>query len=300
MSRMPKIPEGKDLDPNLAQQLALYANLLVDLGDLDSAEKIYAELAARNSSMAFEFAKFLGLRRDPDKCFAKLNEIYTPANVTDVLNVALSVARERRDKMGDKHDAEMQKWLDAALRENPDSIALTIVQADLYDLQKKYEDAANVYRKLLANKDLSGIRRAVVLNNLAFLVALGGSNATGGTDPLAAVQEAVQIMGPNAEILDTRAVVLTAQGKYKEAVQDLELAVTDNATASKYYHKARAHLLANDPGKAVEAWEKAESMGLNREALNRMEFEQFDELKTKIDQLRKKSVTQAEPLRKAG
>ncbi len=299
LSRLPKIPEGKDLDPNLAQQLALYAALLVDLGDLDSAEKIYRELATRNPGMAFDFARFLGLRRDPDQCFAKLNEIYTPANASEVLAVALAVARERRDKIGDKHDAQIQKWLDAALRENPDSIAMMIVQADLYDLQKKYEDAANANRKLLANKDLTGIRRAIVLNNLAFLAALAGPNAAGGSDPLPLIQEAVQIMGPNSDILDTRAVVLTAQGKYSEAVQDLELAVTDNATASKYYHKARAHFLANEPSKAVEAWEKAESMGLNHEALNRMEFEQFDELKTKIDQLRKKSVTQAEPPRKA-
>ncbi len=300
LSRLPKIPEGKDLDPNLAQQMALYANLLVDLGDLDSAEKIYRDLAARIPALGFDYAKFLGLRRDPDQCFAKLNEIYTPANASDVLAVALAVARERRDKIGDKHDAEIQKWLDASLRENPDSIAMMIVQADLFDLQKKYEDSANVYRKLLANKDLTGIRRAVVLNNLAFLVALAGPNAAGGSDPLPLVQEAIQIMGPNAEILDTRAVVLTAQKKYKEAVQDLELAVTDNPTSSKYYHKARAHFLDNEPSKAVEAWEKAESLGLNHEALNRMEFEQFDELKAKIDQLRKKSVTQAEPPRKAG
>lgn len=300
LSRLPKIPEGNDLDPNLAQQLALYANLLVDLGDLDTAEKIYRELASRNPNMAFEYARFLGLRRDPDQCFAKLNELHTPANVADILAVALGVSRERRDKIGDKHDAEMQKWLDAALRENPDSIAMMIVQADLLDLQKKYDEAAKIYQKLLTNKDLSGIRRAVVLNNLAFIVALAGSSAASGGDPMPLVQEAVQIMGPNSEILDTRAVVLTAQGKFKEAVQDLELAVTDNPTASKYYHKARAHFLANEPSKAVEAWEKAESMGLNHEALNRMEFEQFDELKSKIDQLRKKSVTQAEPLRKAG
>lgn len=299
LSRLPKIPEGKDLDPNLAQQLAIYASLLVDLGDLDSAEKIYREIAARNPNMAFEYARFLGVRRDADQCFAKLNELYTPANVSDVLSVGLGVARERRDKIGDKHDAEIQKWLDAALRENPDSIAMMIVQADLFDLQKKYEEAATIYRKLLANKDLTGIRRAVVLNNLAFLVALAGPTAAGGSDPLPLVQEAVQIMGPNSEILDTRAIVLTAQGKYLEAVQDLELAVTDNPTASKYYHKARAHFLANEPSKAVEAWEKAESMGLKHEALNRMEFEQFDELKTKIDQVRKKSVTQAEPPRKA-
>ena len=92
----------------------------------------------------------------------------------------------------------------------------------------KYDDAAGVYRKLLGRPDVTGVRRAIVLNNLSFLEALSASAAK-GDDPLAMAEEAAQIMGPNSEILDTRAVVLTAQGKYKDAIHDLELAVTDNA-----------------------------------------------------------------------
>jgi hypothetical protein len=57
---------------------------------------------------------------------------------------------------------------------------------------------------------------------------------------------------------------------------------------------------AGENQNAVKAWEKAESMGLDRNSLNRMEFEQYDDMKAKIDQLRKRSVTQAEPRAKAG
>ena len=92
-----------------------------------------------------------------------------------MLSVAMTVARDRRDKIGDKFDAEIQRWLDTGLRENPDSIALLIVQADMYDLQKKYEDSAETYRKMLTRSELVGLRRAVVLNNLAFLLALDTS-----------------------------------------------------------------------------------------------------------------------------
>ncbi len=300
LKRIPKMPEGKDMDAATAQQFAGYANLLVVLGDLDSAEKIYKDLAARVPSANLEYAKFLGEHRDPAQCFAKLQEMYTPANVQEILSVALAVARDKRDKIGDKFDGQIQKWLEAALRENPESIPLQIVQADLYDLQKKYDDSAASYRKLLTRNDLTGLRRAVVLNNLSFLLALSGSNASSEVDPLKLVQEAAQIMGPNSDILDTRAVVLTSQKNFKQAIQDLELSVTDNPTASKYYHKARAHYLANEMRSAVEAWEKAESLGLNRDALNRMEFDQYEEMKTNIDKLRKRSVTQAEPTRKAG
>jgi tetratricopeptide (TPR) repeat protein len=107
-------------------------------------------------------------------------------------------------------------------------------------------------------------------------------------------------MGPNSEILDTRAVVYISRKQYKEAISDLTLAVTDNPTASKYFHKAQAHLLAGDNRGAIEAWEKAEELGLNRDAINRMEFDHYEKMKTQIDQLRNASVTQAEPTRRAG
>ena len=300
LRRVPKIADIKDMTPAQAQSLGMFANLFVALGDLDSAEKIYTELAAKEPAMVFQLAQFLGTYRDPEKCFAKLNEVYTPGNIQDILQIALAVARQQRDKVGDKYDADIQRWLDAGLRENPESIPLLITQADLYDVQKKYDAAADVYRKLLARKDLVDVRRAIVLNNAAFLLALDTSAKAGADDPLQMVEEAIQIMGPSSDILDTRAVVRISQKDYKSAIRDLEFAVTDNPTSSKYYHKAVAHLLNNENKAAVEAWEKAEELGLKREDLNRMEFEQFDDMKKKIDQIRQRKVTQAEAPRKAG
>jgi tetratricopeptide (TPR) repeat protein len=250
--------------------------------------------------MVFDLAMFLGLHRAPEQCFEKLNEIYSKDRIPDVLGVAMQVARDRRDKVGDKFDAQIQRWLDAGLRENPDSISLLVVQADLYDLQKKYEDAANVYKKLLENKDLTGTRRAVVLNNLAFLIALAGKSAATDIDPLKLVQEAVQILGPNSDILDTRAVVFISRGEYKLAIQDLDLSVMDSPTAAKYFHKAAAHLRAGENRAAVEAWQKAEGMGLSRESLNRLEYNLYEQVKGEIDKIRRPSVTRTDPLRKAG
>jgi hypothetical protein len=78
------------------------------------------------------------------------------------------------------------------------------------------------------------------------------------------------------------------------------LAVTDTPTASKYFHKAQAHLLANENRAAVEAWEKAEALGLDDDAVNLMEIELFKDVKAKIDQIRGSSVTRAEGVRRAG
>lgn len=300
LSMASKLQEAKELSAEQLQMLSLIAGLLIELDDLDGAEKIYRDLAARSPGQIATLASFLGNHRDADQCFALLNQLYSPDRIPALLQVAMSVVRQKRDKVGDKFDAEIQRWLDTSLRENPDSINLLIVQADLYDLQKKYEEAAGVYRKLLSRNDLTGIRRAVVLNNLSFLVALAGSKAATDVDPLELVEKAAEILGPNSDILDTRAVVLTARQQYQPAIQDLELSVTDNPTASKYFHKADAHLRANQNRDAVAAWEKAEELGLGRDAINRMEFERYEEMKSKIDQLRGSSVTRTEPLRRAG
>jgi tetratricopeptide (TPR) repeat protein len=300
VKRLPNFAEIKTIDPALQQTLVRFANLLVELNDVETAEKIYRELAARDPKLNFELARFVGMQRSPDECFAKLKELYKVDRINEVLSVALTVARERRDKVGEKFDAQIQSWLDAGLRENPDSITLLVTQADLYDLQKRYDDAANVYRKLLERNDLVGLRRAVVLNNLAYLVALAGKSAKTDVDPMKLVVEAVQILGPNSDILDTRAVVYMSQGQYKEAIADLDLSVTDGPTASKYFHKAVAHLRANESRNAIDAWQKAEGLGLNRDALNRMEHELYEKVKGEIEKIRGPSVTKSETLRKAG
>jgi tetratricopeptide (TPR) repeat protein len=298
--RLPNFAEIKEIDPALQQTLIRFAGLLVELKDVETAEKIYRELAARDPKFNFELARFVGLQRSPEECFAKLKELYSVDRINDVLSVAVTVARDRRDKVGDKFDAQIQNWLDAGLRENPDSITLLVTQADIYDLQKRYDDAANVYRKLLERNDLVGLRRAVVLNNLAYLVALAGKSAKTDVDPMKLVVEAVQILGPNSDILDTRAVVYMSRQQFKEAIADLDLSVTDGPTASKYFHKAVAHLRASESRNALAAWQKAEGLGLNRDALNRMEHELYESAKKEIDKIRVPAVTKSETLRKAG
>lgn len=297
--KVPDFSSVKELDRDQKRLMVMFARLFVDLKDIDSAEKIYRDLAARDPKNAVDLATFLGMQRSPDQCFAKLQEMYSPERIPDIVQVALIVTRERRDKIGDKFDKQIQDWIDAGNRENPDSILMLMSQADLYDIQKNYDKSADIYAKLLKRPDLSGYQRAVVLNNLAFLLALSKKSVT-DVDPLDCVQKAAEIIGPNADILDTRAVVLTSRQQFAQAIRDLELSVTDSPTASKYFHKTVAHLGAGDGRNAVDAWKKAESLGLSKESLNRMEYELYNQTKAQIDKLRGGRVTQSEPLRKAG
>jgi tetratricopeptide (TPR) repeat protein len=300
LRRQPKIEATTEVTPLLERAVQLFGTLFAELKDFDSAEKLYRALAARDPAKSYGLAMFLGLHRNVDQCFELLNQIYEPARNTEVLGVALSVVRDKRDQVGDKYDATVQGWLDRGLLDNPDSITLLMLQADLFDIQKRYSDAAAIYRKLLGRSELTGTRRAVVLNNLSFLVSLEGS-AAGDIDPLKLANEAAEILGPNSDILDTRAVAYLAKGQHSQAIVDLRDAITDNPTPTKYFHLAQAYWEAGEKKLALEAWTKAEELGLSKDVLNRMEHDKYEKLKQQIEILRRggASVTQS-ATRRAG
>ena len=298
---LPKVSDPKTIDEKQLPLMEFVATLLVKLGDLDNAEKVFRMMVARDPDKAFALADFLGTHRNVEQCMDLLETNYSVELAEPTARVAIAAVRTRRDEIGDKYDEQVQGWIDRALLENPDSIPLLMLLAEFDDVEKKYDEAADIYQKLLARKDLTGVTRAIVLNNLAFLVALAGNEAEAGVDPLELVQEASQILGPTADILDTRAVVYTAKGEYQKAIRDIDYSVTDNPTAAKYFHKAVAHLGTGENTAAIEAWDKAHELSDDvRATLNRMEFELYDKTKTKIEQLRGQKLTDADRFRAAG
>jgi tetratricopeptide (TPR) repeat protein len=291
---LPKISDPSKVAENQLPLIEFVAAQLVKIGDLENAEKAFRLVIARDPNKSFALADFLGTYRDVGECMKLLESLYKVELTEATCRVAIAVVRTRRDEIGDKYDSQVQSWLDRGLLENPDSIPLMMLQAEFDDVEKDYDSAAAIYQKLLARDDVTGITRAIVLNNLAFLVALAGNDAEAGVDPLKLVQEAEQILGPTADILDTRAVVYTAKGQYQDAIKDLNYSVTDNPTAAKYFHKTLAHLGAGENAKAIESWDKAHELAKDvRATLNRMEFEQYDQTKAKIEQLRNPKLTRA-------
>jgi tetratricopeptide (TPR) repeat protein len=296
-SRLPKVSDPKQITDAQADLMAFLANLLIEVGDVDTAEKTYRQLVERDPRMVFGLATFLGTHRDVGQCFELLASAYKPDNVQQVVTVGVNVLRKRRGDVGEKYDAQLEDWLNRGLRDNPDSISLQMLRADFYDVQKKFDEAVAVYNSLLTRNDLTGFARAVVLNNLSYLIALAGSAAKTDVDPLELVEEAEQILGPNADILDTKAVVLIERKQYQDAIDELKLSVTDNPTGAKYFHMVVAHLRAGEKRAALDAWDKAEEAGLTRDELNLLEHARYDEIKVTIDQLRASNAAVDQPTR---
>jgi tetratricopeptide (TPR) repeat protein len=287
---LPKVSDPKDLTDQQVAMLEFVAGMLVRLDDLDNAEKIYRAVVAKNPNKVLALAEFLGTKRDVDQSFEILDSVYKPELTEPVGRVGIGITRARRDEIGDKYDAKINGWLDRGLLENPDSISLLMLQAEFADVEENYDQAAGIYKKLLARSDVKEFTRAIVLNNLAFLVALADNAEEAGVNPLKLIEQAIEILGPTADILDSRAVVYIANGDYQKAIRDLDNSLTDNPTPAKYFHKAVAHLGASENTSAIKAWDDAHKDDEDvRSSLNRMEFEQYDRTKAQIEKIRAQS-----------
>lgn len=269
-----------------APLLARVAGRLVEFEDLDRAEKLY-QLLSKVGGVGgkIAYAQFLGEHRDPVAGLDAMEELRGDVPIAQLIQRGLTVLRsvESRDGEASAEGVErVRGWLDRALREDPDLVALKLQSSELLDIQRKYDEAADSYRELLARDDLQGVSRAVVLNNLAYLLALAEKDKAAVSEATAYVGEAVEILGPGSEILDTRAVIAIADGRYDDAIADLDLALIDRPTASKYFHLAAAHSGAGNQEQAASAWEQAVEKGLTRESVNRLEREQFDRLEKQV------------------
>lgn len=290
LNLVPKVSDPSKLTDQQVAMMEFIAPMLVSVNDMENAEKLFRAVVAKNPNKVLALAEFVGAHRDVDQAFEILESVYKPEITEPVSKTAISIVRARRDEIDDKYDGKVRAWLDRGLLENPDSVPLLMLLAEFADVQKNYDEAADIYKKLLARDDVFDITRAIVLNNLAFLVALANNADEAGVDPLQLIEESIQILGPTADILDSRAVVYTAKGDYQKAIRDLDNSLTDNPTSAKYFHKAVAHLGAGENTAAIKAWEDAHKLDKDaRSTLNRMEYEQYDRTKTEIDKIRSQS-----------
>jgi tetratricopeptide (TPR) repeat protein len=149
-------------------------------------------------------------------------------------------------------------------------------------VQQKFDEAVAAYKRILARDDVPDYVRASANNNLAFLLAMMKQNLD---EALAGANEAIEILGPNSDILDTRALVYLHKGEFDKAVEDLQMAVKAGATASKYFHLAEALLAAGDAQGALEAWHEAEARGISMETTPVVEQEDLEQFMLKIKAL---------------
>ena len=156
------------------------------------------------------------------------------------------------------------------------------MRAELLDLQGKYDQVVEVYRDTLADKNITDAQKALVGNNLGYLLAMRkGSSAAELDEALKMVNTAIDILGPTSDLLDTRAMVYVARREPEQAVKDLDTSITEEPNGSKFFHLALAQLDAGQTDKAKSSFKRAQDdYGFTASELSALERPQFDRLKS--------------------
>jgi len=151
-------------------------------------------------------------------------------------------------------------------------VPLLLLAADMRTTQSRYAESEGFYREVLQKN--SG--NAVAMNNLAVLLALQGIKVD---ESLKLINQAIEIAGPVAAMLDSRATVCMAAGNPDKALEDMAEALADAETPVRYFHQAQAYEQADQHNAAAVAMEKATQLGLTKDMLQPLEFPIFEKLK---------------------
>jgi tetratricopeptide (TPR) repeat protein len=167
-----------------------------------------------------------------------------------------------------------EKVLRAALAKLDRPIVLVQALADLQSWREQYDEAEQLYRESLMLKE-----SALALNNLALLLALRGK---GGNEPVELIEKALNLVGQDASLLDSRATINLALGSPQMAATDLKVAISKRPSALNYFHQAQVASRLGQKEAARESLSKASELGLQPEDLHPLERQSFRQLQQEL------------------
>lgn len=280
---LPKNFQGA-LDQNQLNNMLAVARMATENDQIELAAQIYPVFVQRTNTVeaVLEYARFLALHGDPSKAMEIINQVF-PKRMEPAIQVAVSMLRERRADIGDKFDEEVNELIARSLRDDPESVQRMIMKAEALEVQGKYDESIAAYEQILNRDDVPRMMRAAARNNLGFVLASTGQRVE---EAQTMIDQAVDVYGPSEDILDTRAVVRMAGKNYDGAVEDMTLATRLSRDPIKFFHLAVANMLAGNTEAALDAWGRAQQLGITKEKLPLMEQPDFERIRGEIEGLR--------------
>jgi len=258
---------GKDGRPEVA------AALLENLGRpaAREAEAAYRGLVEKSKrpENQLAYALFLGRQGRVEEALDLCERTLATAPPGAAARAAVRVLCA--GKGNDGQARRVERWLTEALQKEP-APGLLLSLAELQDYRADYDGAAATYRRVLA-KDQGNV---FALNNLAWLL---GVKLDQPAEALLHINRAVERIGPQPNLLDTRALIrLRMKDGGPAAAQDLEKVIAQAPSALAYFHLAQARWAAEDRSGAASALSNARAIGLTPESLHPLELAAYREL----------------------
>jgi tetratricopeptide (TPR) repeat protein len=207
-------------------------------GSNSAAQRLGQKLAAQRPAFAWMPAKILVRASRYDEALALLmTAAQTDASLEDLsetCRTAMEVAVATDDPVTLR---KVDAVITTAIRAEPNADELAILLAMLRHTQLKFDEEIQLYKSVLAHKP----EDYLVLNNLAWALAAGQKRPDEG---LKYIDELLRITGRDAQVLDTRGVILARLGRFDEAIKDLEEVIKAEPNALHYFHLALTYKLA--------------------------------------------------------
>ena len=279
-----RIPES--FSPNSAilqqqlQQIAVYAGLLEEMGMKERAGELLRRLRAAEPRAALMLAGHLARNGEMEEAFRLFSDARRSQSLDSIIRVALYGLRQRPAREIHNYVKHVEEWIDSL--DDPQGSLKKLFMAHLRDAEERYPEARRMYQELLKDKSLKDTIRAEAQNNLAYLLAVNPQGGANAGEALKLIEEAISVMGPTADLLDTRAMVQLAAGNPSAAVADMRAVIQDDQAANKYFHLAWAERRAGNRNEATEALSKAKELKLDVTQLAAFESEQYKELNREL------------------
>jgi Tfp pilus assembly protein PilF len=196
-----------------------------------------------------------------EEAFKKIETLgkQLPARV----RVMAGLAVLRSGNASDQQFDTVKSWIDVASREEPDSLAVMLHDAEWHTLKKQYSNAEKVYDTILKQDP----RNVVALNNLAWILSTRKESSTHAEE---LVDRAMREIGLTGELLDTRARIRITAGQFDAAERDLFQAMSMEKTPLRNFHMALIRQNQTPPrkGEALELFRKARNDGLEMKSIH--------------------------------
>jgi tetratricopeptide (TPR) repeat protein len=233
------------------------------------AAELYKQCPRRPVHTPTRFAYLASLDGRPDEAIAILKANREQMTLPALVDAGMTVLGHRQAQPAQIN--QVKAWLDEALKAEPKSQQLLLSLAEFQHLQQDYDAAERTYREVLALNP----NQVVALNNLAWLLGQRGQKLD---EARRLVNRAIELVGHQGELLDTRARVLIASREYAPALDDLQQALSEAQTATRFFTAAVAHYRNDDRLAAIRAFRRARQLGLRPQLIDPLEQEDYQTL----------------------